>query len=309
MGTDIKAPPTGTQTADLRWSPAPADEIDLFEYIVVLYRAKWLVILFSLVFSVAAFGLSYLMTPKYEASITLVPTTGDASPLSSLAGKLGSLAALAGLSGPASQSLTEEALAVLKSRAFTMGFIEDKDLLPVLFANKWDAEAKAWKDADPEEIPSLLDGYRKFEKKVRSIARDERSGYVTLTILWKDPAVAAAWANEMVALLNSRMREDVITAADRNRAYLEEQLKQANVVEVRQALYGLIEAQLNNAMLAKTRDDFVFKVVDPAVTKDPEDFDEPNRLLMVAVGIFFGGILGVIAALVRHAIRERRGSI
>ena len=54
----------------------------------------------------------------------------------------------------------DEYLQYLQSNAFTARFIEDEKLLPVLFADRWDAENDRWKVDDPADVPTLADGVR-----------------------------------------------------------------------------------------------------------------------------------------------------
>lgn len=59
--------------------------------------------------------------------------------------------------------------------------------------------------------------------------------------------------------------------------------------------YKLIEEQTKSLMLAEVQDEFVFKVVDPAVV--PEVKDSPKRALICIVFSFVGLLLGVLFVL------------
>ena len=43
-----------------------------------------------------------------------------------------------------------------------------------------------------------------------SVDEDKKSGLITLSITWKDPQVAANWANDLVKQLNEQLREQAI---------------------------------------------------------------------------------------------------
>ena len=64
-----------------------------------------------------------------------------------------------------------------------------------MFPGKWDAEKKKWKDRN--DVPTDWEAFRMFDKNIRLVSVDRKSGLVTLTIDWKDPALAAAWANSL----------------------------------------------------------------------------------------------------------------
>ena len=63
-----------------------------------------------------------------------------------------------------------------------------------------------------------------------------------------------------------------------------------------------MESELKDAMVARTRDAYAFRVLDPAVVRDPKDTDSPNTILYVAVGAALGLLFGAIVA----AGRDRR---
>jgi uncharacterized protein involved in exopolysaccharide biosynthesis len=55
-------------------------------------------------------------------------------------------------------------------------------------------------------------------------------------------------------------------------------------------------------MRARTRDAYAFKILDPAVVRDPKDIDSPNKPLIVFLGLIFGFLFGVVVA----GVRQRR---
>ncbi|TOH86698.1 GNVR domain-containing protein, partial [Vibrio parahaemolyticus] len=62
--------------------------------------------------------------------------------------------------------------------------------------------------------------------------------------------------------------------------------------------------QTKSLMLAEAQEEFVFKVVDPAVV--PELKSKPKRSLIVIVGTFMGFMLGLALVLIRYAIVKNR---
>ena len=47
----------------------------------------------------------------------------------------------------------------------------------------------------------------KIFKSILSVDEDKKSGLISLSISWKDPEVAAEWANDLVKQLNEQLRE------------------------------------------------------------------------------------------------------
>jgi uncharacterized protein involved in exopolysaccharide biosynthesis len=62
--------------------------------------------------------------------------------------------------------------------------------------------------------------------------------------------------------------------------------------------FQMIEEQLKNKMLAEVQDEFVFKVIDPAVI--PEEKAGPKRALICLLATMLGGMLGVLIVLIRY---------
>lgn len=263
-------------------------------------RFRWLFLIAPVAGAVALVIVSFLVTPLYRVTVVLAPVehSQNSSALSSLGGSLGGLGAIAGLS-LSGDSSRHESIAVLASKALTTRFIADEDLLPVLFADDWDSANERWLVDDQEDIPTLEDGFRVFDKDIRSISSDRESGLVTLTITWRDKEQAADWANQIVARANEVIRTRAIDESERSIAYLNDELEKTNVVGVRQAIYSVIESQIEQVMLANVRTDYAFKVLDPAVAPDPEDRAFPSRLLFAVVGLVIGFAVAAAFALSR----------
>ena len=98
------------------------------------------------------------------------------------------------------------------------------------------------------------------------------------------------------------MRERTIAETSQNLAYLNMQLRKTAVADMQSTFYKLIEEQTKSLMLAEVQEEFIFKVVDPAVV--PELKDEPKRALICVLGTLIGCILGGALVLVRFVFRK-----
>jgi hypothetical protein len=239
-----------------------------------------------------------VLPPVYRAEVLLAPVTEEKSEgLGALASQFGDLAALAGVNLGTRKDKTAEYIAALKSRALSVSFIKEANVMPVLYSGKWDEEKKAWKN--PGAAPTEWKTFELWDKDIRSVTQDKRTGLVTLAIEWEDPALAAKWANAFVGHVNARLRAEAVDEADRSIAYLEKQLPQTSSVEVQQAIYRLIEAQTKKKMIASTRAEYAFTTIDPAVT--PERHARPKKLSVVAAGLLLGLFVAVAFVLMRKA--------
>jgi uncharacterized protein involved in exopolysaccharide biosynthesis len=206
--------------------------------------------------------------------------------MSALASQFEGLSALAGLSLRTGSNKKEEALATLQSRALTEAFIKENNLLPLLFRKAWDVDGKKWKVADPAKAPTLWDGEELFRKSVRQVTEIKKTGLVRLAIEWSDPQLAQQWANELVDRTNDMLRQRAIERSSRNIQFLEGQIAKRNEIEVRQAIYRLLENEMKMAMLAQGSSEFAFKVIDPAVV--PQRRVRPRRTMIVVLGAMAG---------------------
>jgi len=194
----------------------------------------------------------------------------------------------------------------LESRSFTKEFITERNLIPVLFHEIWDAKSSKWLVDDLQGIPSLEDAYWRFLLNVRGIYRDSKSGLLTVSIEWTEPELAAEWANELVAAVNEKIRQRAIFEAEKNIEFLNRELGKTSIVELEQAIYGLLANEIKTIMLANIQEQYAFRVIDPAAAPDIDDPVRPNKVVIVFFGGMFGVVLGCALGLVRASRRGRQ---
>lgn len=278
------------------------DSIDLTEFWRILWSGKWIIAVVTTLIAVLSVVYALGLTHWYRAEVLLAPADSSGGH-SGLAGELGGLASLAGINLGGGGTSTTEALAVLRSRSFTEGFIEDENLMPVLFADKWDAKAKRWINDDPARQPDVRDAVKFFGENVRKVQEDRETGLVTLAIEWTDPKLAARWATELVARLNDYMRSRALKEAQTNVDYLQSQMTSTSVVALQQSISQLLQGELQKLMLARGNKEYAFRVIDPAQV--PTSPSRPNRRLIVMSMTAVGGLASVFLVLVLHFVRFR----
>ena len=279
-------------------------ELTLKELLALLRRRALVVACFA-VFCVGATGVFAWITPStYVATIVVSPVAssggaGQLNGLGSMLSQVGGLASLAGLGGASGDTHKAESLAVLKSEALTEKYIQDNHLLPVLYASIWDARRNQWKESDPRKIPTLWKANLFFGKSVRTINVDAKTGLVTLTIVWRDPHLAATWANGLVRITNEYLRSKAIDESERNIAFLNQQAAKTDVLPVKQAIYAILQNEINKQMLARGSEEYAFKILDPATP--PEVPASPRPKLWMFFALIGSLVLSVIGAYVRLA--------
>ena len=285
--------------------PIEADEtMDLRMMFARIAAHRWWLAASVVFFAVVCTTAAFTLTPIYRAGTVLIPAKSDkdSDPNGSGLGGIGGVASLVGINLGEGDALTEEALAVLKSREFTQKFIDERHLMPVLYAKKWDAQAGKWK-VDEKHQPTEARAFRYFDKSIRVITQEKKTNLITLNIDWTDRVAAADWANDLLQRLNLEMRKREMARADSAVGYLEKEFETTTAVATREAIGHLIEIQVKQRMLAVVTQEFAFRVIDHATPPDKDDRYFPNRLLLVAAGPLIGLIVGILCILGYGALR------
>jgi uncharacterized protein involved in exopolysaccharide biosynthesis len=280
------------------------DEIDLLELIRTLLHAWKTIVGITIVCVGLAITYALLVSDVFKAETLLAPVSEEKSGASSALSQFGGLAAIAGISIP-SDSNVEQVVATLNSRKFLRQYIEGKNLLPVLFEDIWDAESQSWLVQTQDDEPTEQKAADAF-KEILSVDEDKKSGLITLSISWKNPVVAAEWANDLVKQLNEQLREKAIADSQKRVGYLEQELAKTTLQDMRAVLYNLLESEKQKAMLANVNEDFALEVIDPAVA--PETREKPKRQLIVALGGICGGFLGIFAVFFGQFLQKLKSS-
>jgi uncharacterized protein involved in exopolysaccharide biosynthesis len=250
----------------------------------------------------AGIAVSFLFTPVFKADATLVPSDEVLGlNQNSIAGGLGGLASLVGFGGAGNRE--NEALAILKSRALTSSYIEANDLLPIIFYDRWDPDAHKWKPDKKGQVPTLEDGYTLFDKSIRLVVENRKSGLVNVSVTWRDPKLAKQWADGLVNSANDLLRRQAIERSTTNLEYLQKVLDKTTVVTMKDTISKLMETELKKQMLASGNRDYAFRFVDPAVV--PEHKFAPKRSLFA----LFGGAFGSLIWLLIVAFRNRNRAV
>ena len=267
-------------------------EIDLVAILGILWRYKIFIAAVSLLIGLLAAYVALTATEIYRAEIILSDAhdnTAGASKL--LSGSLGGLASLAGFGNLGNNDLSQEGQATLNSYRLPAEFIRRNGLVDELMAGTG-------------ENASVWYATKRFRETILSVDQDKLTGITTVGIEWKNPAVAARWANQYVAMANELIRARAVRVSSRNIAYLKAQLDQTKVLEMQQVLYDLIENETKTLMLANGREEYAFTIIDPAVA--PEQRIRPKRTLLVLTGLVLGGVLGSGLALAHNTWRRWR---
>jgi uncharacterized protein involved in exopolysaccharide biosynthesis len=254
----------------------------------------WLVLSLSAAIGAAAlYGGSYFIPRTYRSEVLAVPTQSASGTqgMSSLLSRYAGIASAVGLDLTSDDTQTQEAIALLQSRALIDRFLIDKALLPRLFPSS------------PKK--TIQDGYRLFTKKILLVAQDKASHLITVRVDWKDRFEASEWANELISRLNSTMRAEEISRTNANLEHLEKEYQASDNIALRETISSVMTAQINRRMLATTQPDYTLRVIDPAVPADANKSESPKRILFLLLGVILGAAVGTIIAIRSEERRDR----
>jgi LPS O-antigen subunit length determinant protein (WzzB/FepE family) len=185
---------------------------------------------------------------------------------------------------------SEEALATLTSRKFVEGFIDDNNALKIIFFESWDDTKDEWK-IELDEVPSISDGY---DLIVNNLDISLDNSLITVEFLFGNKEVASI-LNSLIYDVNSYIRKESISDSQSNISFLQKEIEKTQLSASREMLYRIVEQQTQSIMLANTREDYAFKIIDPAI--EPKNPAGPNRKLIVIIGLLLGSLISVIAVI------------
>ncbi|NQD37403.1 LPS O-antigen length regulator [Permianibacter sp. IMCC34836] len=302
-------------------------EIDISDLISRVWERKVPILTLTGILAIALMLVSLMLPNKYKSEAILASNQSSDAMASGLLAQFGGLAGIAGidLGGPSTDP-TVIALKTLESGEFLAQFIDKHSLKVALIASDgWDQSKGVWV-IDPsiydeksgnwvrdvtfpkQKIPSDVEAVKEF-RKLFSVTQDRKTSLITVSVITESPSISKAWVDALVSDANQYIRERAIAEANKSIEFLTKKVGETTVAEFQSAFSKLIEQQMKTSMLASVREDYAFKVVDPAFL--PEEKYSPNRVFICLAGTFIGFFLSTFIVLLmgrrRNAISPSDG--
>ncbi len=261
-----------------------------FKELFILAKENLRIILI-ITFITSSVGVVYALiaTPIYKSELYMISTDENRDGI--LGGGIEGLASQFGLGGALDMSNSESiynkrvALKILSSREFSLNFLYANNYMGFIFPEKWDSSKKTWrKDVSIPNHELIM----KNINETRIIAEDLKSGVILYSLESPYPEFATEFLNKSIKELNRKIREMSKEDGIRKIAYLEEEISKTNLVQAQTVLAAILKDEKQNLMIANTREDFAFKVIDKAIV--PKQKFKPSRRV-IAISSFFFGIL------------------
>ncbi|MGJ8686233.1 MAG: GNVR domain-containing protein, partial [Spongiibacteraceae bacterium] len=148
--------------------------------------------------------------------------------------------------------------------------------------------------------PSDWEVFEVINDGVLGVTRSAKSGMVKVSLELMSPNAAQQWLQWLIEDVNQAMRERDIAEARGSIEYLQKQLQETSIAEMKQIFYELIEEQTKAMMLAEVQQEYVLKVIDPAVV--PQRKVSPRRSLIIVAGALLGILCGGLWVIARFLI-------
>lgn len=286
-------------------------ELSFGDLVNQIWINKILVLIVCIFTTLAGLYIAVSKPDIYMSEVLLSPSNdANSSSLNGLTSQLSGLSTLVGFSMGGSK--VDQALLnieVLKSRHFITNFIEKHDLAVKLMAAKsWDIhknilsydeklynpKTEKWvrEVSFPKQPkPSTQELYKTFMKDNLVITRDAETGLLTVAVKHYSPYIAQQILADLVYAINTELRQRALKEADLSIQYLESALNDTDLSHSIRILYELIETQQNEKMLASVKDDYAFKIIDPAIV--PEKKYGPSRPLIIVLAMMLGLFLSI----------------
>jgi|GEM_PF-2167031 len=276
------------------------DSIDLPGALAELSKARGMLVLFTLVIGALFLVRALFTAPIYRATavISVVEDSNGTGGLSG--GQIGALASLAGISLGQANSRKSEYLALLTSRSVMTELIGSKNLMPVLFASRWNSNNQSWKPSRFGRPPTLNDGVELLLSKIMTVTTQKATGLIELTAEWRDPAVAADWVISAVAIVNRHVKADIAETAEKSIQYLKNQEQMTDTITTRESINRLIEINLGQIVLANVRSEYALKMIDAPLVADRDKYVRPRPILETVAGAVLGCLGSALFVLARR---------
>jgi uncharacterized protein involved in exopolysaccharide biosynthesis len=262
------------------------DEINLGEYIAILRKNGWKIVLFSLVVGLVTLLVMFLSPDIYQATAVLTPAVDEKRPNPAL-GILASVGIDIG-----SPTKVEDLETLFKSNDLTVRVFRKYNLWPVALPDRFDSATGKMKFCWTDRLfrgekglraPGDWDAIRAAKDRL-NVFVNKKTG--TVSVSFETPSAEGS-ANIVKYYLDegkSRLQEEALDRAVQNKKFIEEQIGKTVDALTRDRLYALYGQEVEREMMARNREQFGFRVVD--APRVPDRKSSPHRFLVALTGLF-----------------------
>ena len=297
-------------------------EINLTALFKTLWREKISILLITLFASILSVFIALSIPNKYQSQALIAPVEGDSS-LDSLNRQYGGLASLAGVSlGEGSANKSQIGIETMLSRKFIGKIVTDRNILiPLMASSGWNKDLNKivinqniynsslnkWvRSVNDLQMPkpSEAEIHEYWMKNIFSFTENKVTGFITIRVKHYSPFIARDLLNWIIEDINETIRDQDIKEAELAIDFLNKEIAVTESEELRSLLFKLLQSQTETKMLAYSKKDYIFKIIDPPFV--PYKKSSPYRALLCIMGALIGGFLGIIFVLIQDFFLKKR---
>lgn len=299
---------TGIPTSESRRRDSQEEEaVDLGRYVAIL-RANWVKIAcLSFAVGIVTLLLMFLKPDMYRSSATIspVPEEGRRPP------NMGMLVSLGIPMGETANVLELEAL--FQSNDLAARVFQKHDFWPILLPGSYDKGTGKFKAA--KGLFSGLSG-EKAEPKAPgewnaihaargglTVSLNRKTGTITVSFESRSPEGSAEIVKSFLEEAKSRLQEEALERANKNKKFIEEQIARTVDALTRERLYALYGYETEREMLARNRNQFGFRIIDSP--RIPDQKSGPRRSRAVLLLAFLAFIVVCAFYLIRGSLGKQ----
>jgi uncharacterized protein involved in exopolysaccharide biosynthesis len=202
-------------------SDAKDDEISILDLLLVLAQRKRFILRTTAAFAVLAIVVSFILPPRYTATVTLLPPQQNSTVGGILASQMGGMAGMAALAGAG------------------LGIKNPNDMFVAMFKSRTVEDAMVQRYGLMQEYHARYrsDAAKDFEARV-TIDGTSKDSLIHISVDDRDPKRAAELANGYVDQFRNLSQHLALSEASQRRLFFEQQLEQAknNLADAEEAL-------------------------------------------------------------------------
>ncbi|HEY3488870.1 MAG TPA: Wzz/FepE/Etk N-terminal domain-containing protein [Candidatus Deferrimicrobiaceae bacterium] len=288
-------------------------EIDLGVYWAVLRRGWWKIGLFSLVVGVASILVVREMPNYYQATAVITPPAEE-SKINPAAGALASIGLPVG-----NASKIEDLDALFRSRDVTARVFSKHDVWPIVLGERYDPgtgtlrpgwrerlmarfsdDAQAGRARKPGDWQAI-----RASNRALKLTPNKKAGTLSISFESLTAEGSARIVGFYLEEAKSRLQEEALERAVRNKRFIEEQIARTFDPLVRDRFYTLYGQEAEREMMARNREQFGFKILDSV--RAPDMKSRPARARIVLSTTSAAAVFGYVVLFARRKRECRAG--
>jgi len=267
------------------------DEINLGEYIAILRKNGWKIILFSLAVGLVTLLVMFRFPNIYQATAVLTPAV-DEKRQSPALGILASLGVDIG-----SPTKVEDLETLFKSHDLTVRVFKKYNLWPIVFPDKFDSATgkmkfgwidRLFRGEKGPRAPGDWDAIRAAKDRL-NVFVNKKVGTVSVSFESPSPEGSANIVKYYLDEGKTRLQEEAFDRASKNKKFIEEQIGRTVDALTRDRLYTLYGQEVEREMMGRNREQFGFRVVD--APRVPDRKLTPHRLRATIASVVISSLV------------------